>query len=91
MSVFPLHIPTIKTSQVVNRKANFVFLAAPAHGTHYGPWHWVLLRITGNLPTLIDFSALARDLDVVVLKISATNGNMYSGGRRNLAVYIVAV
>jgi hypothetical protein len=76
-SVFPLHIRAIKTSQPANQKANFFFLAVPAHGKHYGLWHWVPLRITENLSTLIDFSALARDLNVVVLKISATNGNMY--------------
>jgi hypothetical protein len=79
VSVLPLHIPTIKTNQPANEKANFVLLAVPAHGTHYGLWHWVLLRIMGNLPTLLDFSVLARDLNVVVLKISAKNSNMYSG------------
>jgi len=84
---FSLHIPTIKTSQPANQKEKFVLLVVPAHGTHYGVRHWVLLLITGNLCTLIDFSALTRDLDVVVLKISA----MYSEGRKNLFVYIVAV
>ena len=78
-------------SKPANQKANFRLLSVPAYGTHYGLWHWVLLRITGNLPTLIDFSVLARDQNVFALKIYATNGNMYSGGKRNLVVYIVVV